>query len=464
MDLFGLTISRRKHADMVTRLPQPLTGWVGGVIGMVRESFAGAWQRNIEISTHDVMTHPTVWACVTLIAADISKLRIKLVEQDTDGIWHEIESPAFSPVLKKPNRYQTRIKFIENWISSKLTRGNTYILQERDGRDVVVGRHVLDPSRVQPLVASDGSVFYDLSTDHLAGVQEASVRVPASEIIHDVMFGLYHPLCGLSPIHACGLAATQGLKSMNQSAKFFENNSRPGGILTAPAKISNDTAQRIREHWNANYAGEENYGKVAILGDGIKYESMSVNAVDAQLIEQLKWGDEKICSVYHVPPYMVGVGPMPTYNNIEALNQQYYSQGLQNLIECIELLLDEGSEFGKSDETKRYGTEFDVEGGLLRMDSSTRVKAAGDAIKAGMSINEARKRYHDLGPTEGGETVYLQEQNWPLRLLNARQLPPDRPPTPAASLPEPDAETKDLHASELIAMVTKSLDAELRAM
>lgn len=446
---------------MVTHVPTPLNGWLGGFIGTIRESFAGAWQRNIEISAQDVMTHPTAWACVTLIAADISKLRIKLVEQDTDGIWNEIESKSFSPFLKKPNRYQNRIKFVENWLLSKLTRGNAYILKERDNRNVVTGGHVLDPSRVQVLVASDGSVFYQLSTDYLSGIQPSTVSVPASEIIHDVMVGLYHPLCGLSPIHACGLAATQGLKTMNQSAKFFENNSRPGGVLTAPGKISADTAQRIKEHWDANYAGEANYGKVAVLGDGLKYEAMSVNASDAQLIEQLKWGDEKICSVYHVPPYMVGVGPMPTYNNIEALNQQYYSQCLQNLIECIELLLDEGLEFGRSSETSKFGTEFDIEGGLLRMDSSTRVKAAGEAIKAGMSINEARKRYHDLGPTEGGETVYLQEQNWPLRLLNARQLPPDRPPTAPAQLPAAADGSKHLSIDEIR---TKSAERYLQKL
>jgi phage portal protein BeeE len=48
------------------------------------------------------------------------------------GIWTETDSPAFSPVLRKPNRYQNRIQFWESWILSKLTRGNAYVLKERD--------------------------------------------------------------------------------------------------------------------------------------------------------------------------------------------------------------------------------------------------------------------------------------------------------------------------------------------
>jgi hypothetical protein len=52
---------------------------------------------------------------------------------------------------------------------------------------------------------------------------------------------------------------------------------------------------------------------------------------------------------------MVGIGQPPTYNNIEALNQAYYSQCLQSLIESIELLLDEGLELPKP-----LGTEFEL--------------------------------------------------------------------------------------------------------
>jgi hypothetical protein len=55
-----------------------------------------------------------------------------LVEQDSNGIWKEVDVAAFSPVLRKPNRYQNRIKFIEQWVVSKLLHGNTYVLKQRD--------------------------------------------------------------------------------------------------------------------------------------------------------------------------------------------------------------------------------------------------------------------------------------------------------------------------------------------
>lgn len=409
---------------LTKRAPRNLTppndrGWWP----MIRESFTGAWQQNVSIRVEDVLTYGTVYACITLIARDIAKMRLRLMALDNDGIWREVENAAFSPVLRKPNTYQTRIGFVEQWIISKLSRGNTYVLKRRDNRGVVTSLMILDPGRVQVLVSEDGAVYYQLSSDNLSQLELDTVTVPARDIIHDVMTPLYHPLVGVSPIQACGIAAMQALAIQSNSKRFFDNGSSPGGVLSAPGAISKDTAQRLKEYWDSNFTGD-NVGKVAVLGDGLKFEPMTVNAVDAQLIEQLHWTSENVCTAFHVPAYMVGVGDPPTYTNIEALNQQYYSQCLQGLIESIELLLDEGLELPKP-----YGTEFDLDG-LLRMDSATLIDAEAKAVGGGIkSPNESRRRLN-LPPVTGGETPYLQQQNYSLAALDRR----DRQTTPGDAI------------------------------
>jgi HK97 family phage portal protein len=238
--LFGWQIERTKAPVGVTSVA-PSGGWTGlfGPMGVVRESFAGAWQRNITRSNQDVITQSTVWSCITLIAGDISKIAPRLVERDGD-IWVPTENPAYSPVLREPNHYQNRINFYESWVLSKLLHGNTYVLKERDGRGVVTALHVLDTSRVTVLVAPDTSIYYQLSSDNLAGVQ-TDVTVPASEIIHDRWNTIYHPMCGLSPLIACWLAASQSVSIQQASSRFFQNNSKPGGVLTSPNQISQAT-------------------------------------------------------------------------------------------------------------------------------------------------------------------------------------------------------------------------------
>ena len=164
-----------------------------------------------------------------------------------------------------------------------------------------------------------------------------------------------------------------------------------------------------------------NLGRVAVMTAGAKYEKMAMTHVEGQMIEKLKWSAEVVCSVYHVPPYKVGVGALPSYNNVQALNVEYYSQALQSHIEEIEELLDHALGIGWGES---LGTEFDTDT-LLRMDSTTQTTVIRDAVGAGvMSPNEGRSKL-DLKPVTGGESPYLQQQNFSLAALAKRDAQAD---------------------------------------
>lgn len=452
MQIFGWELRRVEKAPGILSPVDARGGWCR----LIHEPFTGAWQRNMEITNDTALTFSAVYACISLIASDIGKMGLKLYEKDSNGIWIEVESPAFSPVLRKPNRYQNRIKFVEAWCHSKLINGNTYVLKQRDNRGVVTALYILDPCRVKPFVAPDGSVWYELRRDDLSGIEDNQVMLPASEVIHDVMSAVYHPLCGVSPIHASALAISQGLNIQKNSSLFFENGSTPGGILTAPGEISEVDVERIRAMWEHKYSGE-NVGRLAVLGSGLDYKSMSLNAHDSQLIEQLKFSAETVCSCFHVPSYMIGVGTAPTYNNIEALNLQYYQQCLQTLIESIELCLDEG--LGLVDVPgKTLGAGFDTDD-LLRMDTEAKVRAAVMGMGGGLfASNEQRKKF-DLPPVDGGDECYLQQQNYSLAALNKRDNSADpfgtaQPaPAPAEPAPPPKAASEFDTAAVMRALV-----------
>jgi HK97 family phage portal protein len=415
----------------------------------------GAWQRHEPYGTgDDVWVNPTVFSCITLRASDIGKLRPQTQAKTGDGIWVETETEE-SAILRRPNKYQNHIQFKEWWMYSKLTRGNTYALKVRDGRDRIIGLQLLDPSRTLPLVSESGDVFYQLDSDNLAGLSEGQIVVPASEIIHDRMNCLFHPLVGLSPIYACAVAANQGNAIQSDSKSFFENGAQPGGMLTAPGAISDSTATRLQQQFNANYGGE-NKGKVAVAGDGLTYASFRMTSVDAQLIEQLGMTEKTICSVFHVPPYKVGVGPMPTHDNIEALTQDYYSQCLQIDIESMELALAEGLGLKGSERI-----ELDLDG-LFRMDSERKARTLSEAVRGSvMTVNAALKK-QNLPPVEGGDTIYMQQQNYSLAALAKRDAQEDPFSTgkanPAQQALPPPVEEND--AEKAIAyLFTKSLAA-----
>jgi HK97 family phage portal protein len=442
--LLGYDISLTKSVPLRSLNPSTSGWWPWGVI---RESFTGAWQTNVEIRADTALSYYAVYACLRLVTTDVAKCCLRLVEKDGDGVWNETESPAFSPLLREPNRFQTINKFVEHWILSKLMYGNTYVLLERDLRRVVTAMYVLDPSRVKPLVANDGAVYYEVKRDDLSGLTEETEVFPASEIIHDTYIAPFHPLIGLSPIYACGLAATQGLSIQNNSKNFFTQGSNPSGMLSAPGAISDETAARLKAHFDGGAYSGNNAGRVIVAGDGLQFKQFTMTALDAQLIEQLRMTAEQVCSSFGVPPYLVDIGPAPPYANFEPLLLKYHSQCIQSLMTNFEKHLDKGLGMVDKIEGRQLGTEFDIDD-LIWMDTATKTEAAQKSSGT-LSPNEARKRYFGVGPVTGGESPLAQQQYYSLEALSKRDAAPptDTPPQPEpAPRPEMDeaAEATDL--------------------
>lgn len=439
-----------------------------GFWGMVREPFAGGWQQGVTVDPiGSLASFSPIYACVTRISTDIAKLGLLLLEDDADGIPQLAgkASPFWVP-LRKPNNYQNAIQFIRHWLICKLLFGNTYVSKERDARGMVRRLYLLDPRRVTPMVTPEGDVYYSLGGDDLSKVP-AGATVPASEIIHDRAATLWHPLVGVAPIFACALSGTLGLRIQQSSSKFFENMSRPSGMLTAPGTIDDVTAKRLKEEWERNYSGA-NLGRLAVLGDGLNYQAMTIAAEQAQLAEQFGLSAVDCATAFSMPAYKINQGNMPTNNNVQALNQQYYGDCLQGHIEDIEACLNDGLEL-----PAQYSVECDLEG-LLRMDSSTQMEVLTKGTKGGLiKPNEGRRRLR-LPPVAGGDAVYMQQQDFSLEALAKRDAradpfapakPPEPAPTPAppaapavatatpapAKSVEPDSLDAELLAKELIA-------------
>lgn len=415
MKMFGFTISREKALNAVG-------GTWRNAWRVISEPFTGAWQKNVEEKQGDLITYPTLYACIYRIASDIGKLPFSLRQRDKSGVWVEVSNPAYDPVLRKPNGFQTPAQFREYWAITKLTQGNAYVLKRRDERGVVTSLYVLDPEKVLPMVSDSGAVFYQLRTDALNTLPEGypaeNLIVPASEIIHDRCMTIHHPLIGVPPLAAAHWPALKNMKIMRSATEFFANNAQPGGLLTAPAGMNEEDSKAVQEYWAQNFTGN-NSGKVAVIGADMKFTPFAMKSIDAQMVEQMRYSDEQICQPFGIPPFKVGIGTIPAGLGVDGLNQLYYSDALQTHIEHMELLLDDGLRI-----TRPLGVELDLEA-LLRMDEGKRADVATKLVGGGVETpNEGRLRFN-RSPLEGGDTVYMQQQDIPLEQarLNVVQRP-----------------------------------------
>lgn len=474
MNIFGKLMKRAEVATTPEPVPteqkflSPVGGMWRNAWRVISEPFAGAWQKNVSEKQTDLITYPTLFACIYRISSDIGKLPFRLRER-RGYVWADTTNPAYSPVLREPNSFQTEAQFREYWIITKLIAGNAYILKRRDARGVVNGLYVLDPCRVMPMVSENGAVFYQLMTDTInnmpIGYPAEQLIVPASEIIHDRCMTLWHPLVGVPPLAAAHWPALKNMKILRTATDFFAQNAQPGGLLTAPAGMTEEDAAEVQKYWSANFTGS-NAGRVAIVGADMKFTPFAMKSIDSQMVEQMRYSDEQICQPFGIPPFKIGIGTIPSGLGVDGLNQLYYADALQPHIEHMETLLDAGLYISQP-----LGVELDLSP-LLRMDEGKRADVEVKLVTGKIKTPDEGRRAFNMPATGGGDTLWGQNQDYPLGMLANRAdwdpaMQPPAPPAPAPETVPAEEDTEaaaELEQARAIIATEKAIQAMRKAM
>lgn len=397
----------------------------------------GAWQMNIDegARTPELVAFSAVYACTTIISGDIAKMPVQTFRIDRDtGARELLRGDYYAALMREPNGYQTAADFMQLFMLSVLLQGNGYAFARRDPRGRISELHVLDPRTTRPYVDTDtGEVYYKVGANALAGLS-GDATIHERDIVHHRLPLLpAYPLVGVTPVFAAAASSAVGLHILRNSQSFFGNASRPAGVLTAPGKLSKDTADRLKEDWDNNYSGQR-YGKTAVLPEGLKWEPLTITAQDAQLIEQLRWSVEDVGRVFRVPPFMLGDTAKATYRNSEALGRAYLTGCLGYHLEVLEQRFRRAFELPANMELR-----FDLST-LLRAEIDVRYAAYQTALQsAWTTINEVRAQ-EGLSPVEGGDEPHIQMQY--IRLSDSGKTsaaPSPFTPPPAPVPPADDA-------------------------
>ena len=382
------------------------------------------WQtgRNIEKMDGPVAT---VHACVDAYAQTIASLWGAAYSYDDNDSKKILKNSAVTRILHNPNEYQTRSDFMLNLVKSLLLDGNAYALGTRNNRNEFEALHLLNARGTMPYIDPDTkSVFYGIGENPFVG--DLDVMVPARDILHIRLYCPRHPLVGASPIENAATSIAANAALTGHQARFFNNMSRPSGILSTDMKLTAEQMKQLRMAFEAQAQGM-NTGQIPILGNGIKWEPMSISSQDAQLVQAFNMSVEDIARAFRVPLPLIGDNRYSTYSNVEQLISSWLSGGLGFLLEHVEIAFDKF--FGLP---RGQFTEFDVDA-LLRTDFSARVDGYTKAIQGGlMTPNEARAKMGGLPSVDKGDEVYAQAQMQPLG------YEPPQPTAPAISADKPD--------------------------
>ncbi|MCC0806515.1 phage portal protein [Methylobacterium sp. W2] len=351
------------------------------------------------------------WACVQLIAGTIASLPLMVYRTDARGVRTVArDHPLYFVLHDSPNYDLTAVDFWEFMAASIELQGNAYAVIERRSGGVINAMNPIRPDLVTARRRDDGDIEY-------AWTENGRRVVKTSKDVLHIRGSMGDALSGASTLAVCRDVFRDALAAEIAAGAMFENGINASGVLSTPDTVRLNKEQRdeLEQKLREKYMGSVRQGVPMLLDGGLKWVPLSINPVDAQMLESRKYSGEQVCRLFGVPPAMVGFGDKAsnwgTGKETDVLGFQKFT--LRKRLKRIEQAL--LKQLVPLAERRDQGLtiEFNFEG-LLRADTTSRYEAYEKAIRMGIATRNECRALENLPPVEGGDVVTVQMQDVPL--------------------------------------------------
>jgi len=367
----------------------------------VQSFFFGSTSSGKTVNERTALQTTAVYACVRILSETIASLPLHTYRYTENGKEKATDHDLYYILHSEPNPEMTSFVFRETLMGHLLLWGNAYAQIIRDGRGKVMALYPLMPDRVEAQRTEKGDLFYLYQKEG----QQYPLR--SDEVLHIPGLG-FDGVVGHSPIAMAKNAIGMAIATEEYGAKFFANGANPGGVLEHPG-IVKDPA-RVRDSWNAVYQGSSNAHRVAVLEEGMKFQSIGIPPEQAQFIATRKFQINEIARIFRIPPHMIGDLEKSSFSNIEQQSLEFVMYTLDPWVtrweQAIQRVL-----FSEN-EKKQYFVKFNVNG-LLRGDYQSRMQGYAVGRQNGfLSTNDIRDLENmNRIPAEEGGDLYLVNGN-----------------------------------------------------
>ena len=331
-------------------------------------------------SNSQAMRLSAVYACTNIISNSLALLNAKVIK-DIEGEKIEVKKHPLNKILNlKPNDRYNHFNFIKLLFESVILRGNGYAYIERDEKLKVKALHLIDPDFVQPLVQEDGSVKYIV-----AGMKSA---VDSFNMIHLFMHA-DNMMNGISVLKYADMVLTGAYDAEKTSDNFFKSGGGLAGIIKAASPLTSAQKLEIGQSWKEAMVNTSQ-GGIAILPQGLDFQSISVTPEDSQLLDARKYSTIQICQFFGVSPWKIFDYSHASYNSLEQADLSFIQDTIMPYVRLFEDELSRKCVLPSEVGVVRVEYSFDA---LLNADMKTQAEYYKTLIVNGiLSINDVRAK------------------------------------------------------------------------
>ena len=326
----------------------------------------------INVTESTTLSVPTAYRCVQLISDSIGSLPFGAYRDDQ----RLDPTPA---ILRQPDPNQTRMETLGAAVGSLAMTGNCYFLLGNPDRFSFYQTAILlSPDAVSVQMLNDGSIIYRVNGN----------TYDPSEILH-VRGGVLSAgsILGAGPLQLQRRSLALALAGDESASEMHVNGSIPSGVINSPSELSQDEAKELKNSFMKAHGGRQK--SPAVLSGGLSYQALSFSPDDLQLLESRRYSAEQVCTIFGVPPHLIGVstdGNSKTYSNVQQDNRAFVTYTLRGYMSRIEqsfsTLLPRGQvalfdtdDYQRADRRERFEAhKIGVEAGWLTLDEVRRIE------------------------------------------------------------------------------------------
>ena len=339
----------------------------------------------------------SVYAATNMISNSCALLPMKIISYK-GGKKREVDHPLTQILNLKPNSKLNHFNFMKLMIESLILKGNAYAYIVRDENLNVQSLELIDADFVNPVLHPDGTMKYVVN-----GMSKA---IDSINMIH-----LYQHLDnqgrGISTIKYADMVLTGAYNAEKHSDNFFKSGAGLMGILKSSAPLTAEQKKQIAESW-ANSINNTLAGGVAVLPQGLDFQSISISPEDSQLLEVRKYNVVEIARFFNISPVKLFDYSNVSYSTLEQTNLSYLQD---TILPFTQLMEDEfNRKLFKPSEVGKFAVDFDYSV-LVQTDKTTEAEYYNKLVTNGiLSINDVRNKlgYEPLTEEEGGNAHFIQ--------------------------------------------------------
>jgi HK97 family phage portal protein len=359
------------------------------------------------VSSREALNLSTVYRCVEILSNSVAQLPVRPYQVSNGNKRIMREHPTYR-VLNNPSRNLSKYMFFKMLVQDMLLKGNGYAYIDRDVDNRVLGLIYIPAEFVA--INWDLNLFHDV-TYIVYGLDRI---IEHTDMIHIVNFSS-DGVHGVSTIHYG--AQSMQIASESESMANEALKSNVTGLLSVESMLSDQQTKAAKAAWNANIREK---GGIAVLSGGWKFQPVTLNAHDAQLIESRKFNSIDISRWFGVPTTKLGINDGVSYNGYDAEQLMFLSDTLSPLLQKIEIEL-ERKLYSKV-EQEFIDVKFDISN-ILRTDMKSRAEYFRTLSNIGvLTINEIRNQL-DLPNIEHGDKAFLQSNITTVEQIATPQQP-----------------------------------------